>query len=145
LYLYILNRPSFEDEIAQLECLFLTGTRTDRGFAFSETYVDEFRPAYMGTCIEAYFIENDLELLYKKINTLNYTMDNYRVRFINTGDHIDFNTRKLIERNISDIFEGAPDLKNPVDDFIITFTGDSWAFGKMLWKTKMNDINLLFL
>jgi tRNA G10 N-methylase Trm11 len=90
----------------------------------------------MEECAEIYFIEDSLDLIYTKIGSLDYTMDNYRIRFVNTGIHVDFESRKNIERTISDIFEGSPDLKNPVDDFLVTYTGSKWIFGKMLWKTK---------
>lgn len=136
MYLYILNRPSLQDEIAHLEFLSLTGSRVNGGFAFSGNYVDKSRPAYIDTCIEVLFTDNTIEGLYSKIKALDYKKDNYRVRFINTGIHVEFSERKRIERTISDIFEGGPNLKNPDDEFIITFTGDLWCFGKFLWKSE---------
>lgn len=136
MYLYILNRPSLEEEIARLEFSHLTGCDTDKGIGLCDVYIDSSRPAYVEACIEVYFIENDLDLLYKDIESMKYCMDKYRVRFLNTLVHVDFDTRKGIERNISDIFEGCPDLKNPLDDFIMTYTGTQWIFGKLLWNTK---------
>lgn len=136
MYLYILNRPTFEEQIAQLECLYLTGSIPDKGYALSDVYIDSSRPAYMELCAEIYFIDESLDTLYKKIEGLNYNLDNYRVRFINTAVHIEFNARKAIEKNISNIFTGSPDLKKPVDDFIITYTGSNWLFGKFIWKTE---------
>jgi len=124
------------DEIAELECLILTGARTKKNFVLSEKYVDLKHSAYLDTCFYIFFIENDLDSLYKSIGKMNYDRDGYRVRCINTDFHIDFNTRKKIERDISDIFPGGPDLKNPDIDFIVTKFEDRWIFGKVVSMTE---------
>lgn len=136
MYLYLLNRPSYEDKIAQLECLCLTGARTDTGYAVSDIYVDCNRPAYIDACIQLYCEEHDALSLYNSIKNLNYGRNNFRIRFINTGVHVDFKDRKAYEKEISDIFTGAPNLKNPDSDFALTFTGDMWMFGRIIWETK---------
>lgn len=136
MYLYTLNRPSNEDSLAQFECFFLTGSRTDTGYALSDVFVDYFRPAYIEACVHIYFMEKDIDSLYGRIKKYNYDLDNFRVRFINTETYVDFKTRKAVEREISDIFTGVPNLKNPDTDFVVTFTGNMWLFGKLIWETK---------
>lgn len=136
MYLYLLNRPSFQDQIAYLEFYSLTGVKVDTGFGLSSKYIDSGRPAYIDMCIDIIFIDDTKDGLYKKIKSLKYKKDKYRVRFLNTGIHFKFNERKTIEREISDIFEGAPDLKNPDDDFIVTFTGQNYIFGIFMWKSE---------
>lgn len=131
LFLYTLNMPSNQEEIARLECLMITGVRAVKNYALSSRYADIKDAAYLDLCIEIYFESDTIESLYKKIDGLNYDRDNFRVRFINTGTHIDFHERKSIERKISDIFMGWPDLKNPADDFIVTAMEDRWMFGKV--------------
>lgn len=136
MYLYFINKPSNQESIAELECLMLTGAKPDNNFALSDTYVDIMRSAYLDMCIEIYFVENDISSLYSSITSLGYDRDRFRVKFLNTGVHIDFKTRKEIESRISDIFPSVPDLKNPVEEFIVTKTGQRWMFGKLTIKNE---------
>jgi hypothetical protein len=125
-----------EGGIARLEFSSLTGCETDNSIGLSDVYIDSSRPAYIEACTAVYFVEDGLDMIYKDIESMKYKLDNYRVRFLNTLVHVEFDARKCIERHISDIFEGCPNLKNPVDDFIITYTGTKWIFGKLAWETK---------
>lgn len=131
MFLYTLNMPSNQEEIARLECLMMTGERAVKNFALSSRYVDIKDAAYLDLCIKIYFESETIDSLYKKIDDLNYGRDGFRVRFINTDLHIDFQKRKSIERKISDIFTGWPNLKNPVDDFAVTVIEGKWMFGKV--------------
>ena len=130
LYLYLLNRPSNHEELAHLECLMLTGAKTEKCYAISNNYIDIRNSAFLDICVDIFFTEEKLDILYERIRSLNFDEENYRVKFINIDIHIDFSTRKALERHISDIFTGAPDLINPDSEFIITNLEGKWLFGK---------------
>lgn len=132
MYLYTINRPSYEENIAELECSFLTHSIAREGYAISSKRIDMSLPAYIEMQIEILYVEDSLCSLYDNIKRMNYKEDGYCVKFINISSHTPFAERKKIEREISDIFIGGPDLKNPIDEFIITKIDEQWYFGKKI-------------
>lgn len=136
LYLYLINKPSNEEAVADLECLMITGVRPDGGLAFSDKYVDIRHAAYLDTCVNIYFEKEDLNSLYSCIRDLNYKEDGFRVKYINLDTYIDFKSRKKIECEISNIFPGAPDLKNPSEEFLVTQRNGKWIFGRVETRTE---------
>lgn len=136
MYLYLINKPSNEQSVAELECFMLTGVRTSKNYALSETYVDLSRSAYIDTCIFIYFMEDTKGSLYHRIKSLDYKNDKFKVKYLNIGSHIDFNIRKEIEREISDIFPGTPDLTSPDTEFVATVIDRKWIFGKIAGKAE---------
>ncbi|KPU44563.1 hypothetical protein OXPF_16460 [Oxobacter pfennigii] len=135
MYLYILSKPSNQEKIAELECLMLTGTKTDKSYAISPNYTDLKRAAYIDFSVDIHAEDYSLNNLYKKIEKLNLSRERFRVRFINVHEHIDFHERKRVEREISDLFLTAPDLKNPLTDFIVTRIDQKWLFGEFVEKS----------
>lgn len=136
MYLYTLNRPSFQDKIAGFECFCLTGIKSCNNFVLSEKYIDIDYAAYINECVRILFIEKDITALYEKIRNMGFTDDNFKITFINTGMHFDFQNRKKYEKVISDIFSGVPDLKNPNIEFIITYADKMWIFGEKIKRTQ---------
>lgn len=136
LYLYTLKLPSYEEGIAALECSALTGARPTGCFALGDRYAPIADSAYLDTCVEILTDSSSLQGLYQNICELRYGRDLFRIRFINTEDHIDFKNRKEIEREISDIFAGYPDLKHPRDIFAVTHASGRWMFGIVRGKCE---------
>lgn len=137
MYLYLINRPPNDQKsLAELECLTFTGIRTDKNYVISSIYADIRHSAYIDYCIDLYFIMDNIEDLYKSINSLNYCEDRFRVNFINVDEHLEFKARKDIERTVSDIFPSDPDLKEPLTEFIVTKISGKWMFGKLSGKTE---------
>ena len=134
-YLYLTSKSKTEADLINAECQALIGTPPDEnGIVISERKVDVSRGAYIKNCVELIVQTENLEQLYRNIETAKLYADDFRVSVMKIPDGLNINSMK-VAGEIGSRIGGSPDLSNPKVIFYLVATNEQLWFGRITSET----------
>ncbi|OQY42657.1 MAG: SAM-dependent methyltransferase [Fusobacteriia bacterium 4572_74] len=129
-FLYIINYPTFEEELCMLEMRSIFNTEPKDKILISNI---DFNPSYstfIKSQLEILNEEENFEDILKKLEKDIITLDDFRLEFIKAlkGD-ISYSERFVYLSKIGDKIVGVPDIKSPKLVLALGKYNEKWVFG----------------
>lgn len=129
-YLYIINYPSFEEELCRMEMKHIFGIIPKRKYFFSNNYIAPSRSPFIKQCLSVIYSGDSVEEIVRKIKENNLSYENFKVCYIKIGqEDVNYAEQLAILRDIGFVINGFADIHNPEVLLGISKVEDKWIFG----------------
>ncbi|MGL6064378.1 MAG: TRM11 family SAM-dependent methyltransferase [Fusobacteriaceae bacterium] len=133
-YMYVVNYPTFEEELCLLEMREVFGSSPQDKVLFSNIKFNPSNSPFIKNRLDIIFekdtIEEIIEELNKNNNEDNRVFNNFKLEYIRlNSENIPYEERLSLTRKISMNIVGSFNLKNPEFNFGITKINNKWVFG----------------
>lgn len=141
-YLNIVSYIYNQKELYELEMKSLLQYIPSNNYFFSTYDIDINRSVFYRSTIEILFTGKTLLELENYINLAKLHYDGYKIHYIKTGEHIEYETRLKALRLVGFAIIGTYAMTNPLVNFALTKSNGRWIFGFYKrnddsWKTRM--------
>jgi len=129
-FIYIINYPTFEEELCMLEMRSIFNTEPKNKILISHI---DFNPSYstfIKSRLEVFYEEENFENILKELQKNIITLDDFRLEFIKAlKADVPFGERFGYLSKIGDKIVGIPDIKSPKLILALGKYNDKWVFG----------------
>lgn len=133
--LYVMRHTMDETELCMLEkkCLFNSFSKDN--FFFTDDYIDVNRSPFVKYCIKNIVLKDSLDGLIEYIRTEKTAYDNFKVKYLDLENTIDFDKRHQIEGYIGYDIIGNVRVSDPSIVLGVTQIKGKWVFGEYIKST----------
>ena len=130
-YLYVINYPEYEKELAMMEFRKLFKADTEEKYLFSNIYVNPSRSPFLKEMIKIKFSCIEFREIIEYINCNNLTYDDFKVIYIKfNGDKLKYKERLDCVREVGININGEANIHNPKNILALTYFNGEWIFGE---------------
>lgn len=139
MYLYSISYYAGEEELCSMEIKYLLNVEVKGKFFLSEKYIDVNRSPFIKYMIDIKLCTDTLDEIVDIIKKENISYDNFKVKYFDTEEDMEFNEKHKVEGIIGYVINGAANVKNPDIMLGVTRAYGKWIFGeyhgnKGIWK-----------
>ncbi len=129
-YLYIINYPTFEKELALLELRSLFGRQIEDKFFYSELYIPPSRSVFLKVCITILYKAGSLDDLVQLVAQNEVSYEDFKfVRFSVVGGELGYHEWVESATELGAVIQGEIDMFNPKHLLGVTCLRGQWVFG----------------
>lgn len=129
--MYVVNYPTFEEELCLLEMKSIFGKLPEEKILFSNIKFNPSNSPFIKTRLDIIYEKESLEELLEEIIRDKTIYDNFKLEYVrlNNKNNIPYEERLILIKEIAMNIIGVHNFKNPIFNFGITKIDDKWLFG----------------
>lgn len=130
-YMYIVNYPTFEEELCLLEMRAVFGKMPVEKTLFSNIEFNSSNSPFIKTRLDIIYEKDSIEELLVEINKDTTIYNNFKLEYIrlNNNHNIPYEERLDLIKKLSMNIVGTHNFKNPEFNFGVTKVNGKWLFG----------------
>ena len=130
-YMYIVNYPTFEEELCLLEMRAVFGKMPVEKTLFSNIEFNSSNSPFIKTRLDIIYEKDTIEELLVEINKDTTIYNNFKLEYIrlNNNHNIPYEERLDLIKKLSMNIVGTHNFKNPEFNFGVTKVNGKWLFG----------------
>ena len=130
-YMYIVNYPTFEEELCLLEMRAVFGKMPVEKTLFSNIEFNSSNSPFIKTRLDIIYEKDSIEELLVEINKDTTIYNNFKLEYIrlNNNHNIPYEERLDLIKKLSMNIVGTHNFKNPEFNFGVTKVDGKWLFG----------------
>ena len=129
-YMYIVNYPTFEEELCLLEMRAVFGKEPQEKMLFSNVEFNPSNSPFIKTRLDVLYEKDSFEELLSEISKDKNLYDNFKLEYVRLNkNNIPYEERLGLIKEISMNIQGVHNFKNPQFSFGITKVEGKWLFG----------------
>ncbi len=129
-YLYVINYPTFERELALLEMRTLFGIEAEKKYILSDIHIPPSRSAFIKCCITVIYKTDSLESLKELLRELPLSFEEFKfARFSVPGGGLGYHDWLQIAAELGALINGEVEMYTPEHLLGITCLEGQWIFG----------------
>ena len=130
-YMYIVNYPTFEEELCLLEMRAVFGKMPIEKTLFSNIEFNSSNSPFIKTRLDIIYEKDTIEELLVEINKDTTIYNNFKLEYIrlNNNHNIPYEERLDLIKKLSMNIVGTHNFKNPEFNFGVTKVNGKWLFG----------------
>lgn len=130
-YFYVVNYPTYEKELCEMEMKYLFNKSPENKYIFSNRYINPSRSPFIKHSISVIYSADTLEEIVYRIKEDNVSYDDFKVIYIKSEDgDVEYSQRLKSVKDIGFVVTGFPDLHNPKVVLAVSKVKDKWIFGE---------------
>ena len=130
-YMYIVNYPTFEEDLCLLEMRAIFGKIPDEKTLFSNIAFNSSNSPFIKTRLDIIYEKDTIEELLVEINKDTTVYNNFKLEYVrlNNNNNIPYEERLDLIKKLSMNIIGTHNFKNPEFNFGVTKVDGKWLFG----------------
>lgn len=130
-YMYVINYPTFEEELSLLEMRSVFGKDPDEKTLFSEIKFNPSNSPFIKTRLDIIYEKDTLEELILEVSNDKTIYNNFKLEYVrlNNDRNISYDERLDSVKKLSMNIIGVHNFKNPEFNFGVTKVDNKWLFG----------------
>ncbi len=130
MYLYSISYYAGEEELCSMEIKYLLNVGVKDKFFLCDKYIDVNRSPFIKYAIDIKLSTDTLEEIVEIIKRDKISYDNFKVKYFDTEEDMDFDEKHRVEGIIGYDINGAANVKKPDIMLGVTRAYDKWIFGE---------------
>lgn len=142
-YVYFINSKIGQKDICDLEMKAIFGVIPNDKYIISDTYIEPSRSIFINGCLTILNQGSSIDSLEQDVLTSQLEFEEYKIKFVNMCDYVEYDERLNALRTIGFAIEGSFAIKNPEVPLAITKIDGLWIFGHYLrndneWQNRVS-------
>ncbi|NEU06446.1 TRM11 family SAM-dependent methyltransferase [Clostridium senegalense] len=131
-YFYVINYPTYEEELCNLEMKCIFNDVSKEKYIFSNNCVNPSRSPFIKEKISIIYSANTLEKIVEKIIEDKLAYEQFKVCYVKAiqNDPLSYQERLNALKEVGFVIKGYPNLQSPKVLLGVSKIGDRWIFGE---------------
>lgn len=143
MYLYRISHTKGEAELFKMEMKYLFNANPNKKYLLSEFYIDVNRSPFTKACMKIILTADTLEEMVDKVKSSEISFRDFKVKYIDIEENMEFNEKHRIERVIGYEIKGEAKIHDPEIIIGITRVEGIWILGeyqknRRIWELHNN-------
>lgn len=129
MYLYFINYRIGQKQLCTLEMKAIFDIELVGNFIISSFYIDPSRSIFINGRMDIIATGETVTDLESNVVNMKLEFEQYKIRFVNMGEYVEYDERLKALRTIGFAIEGEFAIKNPLITLALTKASGKWIFG----------------